>query len=288
MAGKTAIGWTDSTWNPTHGCSRVSEGCRFCYAETLSLRLGVTGKPWTHVNAAENVLLKPHKLREPYKWRRPSRVFVNSMSDLFHPKIPHEYLRQIWDVMMDLPQHRFQILTKRPHEAAKWPGPWPDHIWMGTTVENRKAIPRINKLRDTGAAVKFLSCEPLLGDMGQPNLKGIDWVIAGGESGSHITKPENRHRWMDHAWARNLRDACLRDDVAYFFKQSSGYRTELNVALEHEDGSFWLWMQYPDLRRAPMQIERQIHGHQVGEYLHESLSDQIEHGETPPPATLFD
>lgn len=286
MPKETAISWTDSTWNPTHGCSRVSEGCRFCYAETLSLRYGHTGKVWSHQNAVENFQLKPHKLREPYSWKEPRRVFVNSMSDLFHEEMPADYLRQIFQVMADLPRHRFQVLTKRPERAAKWPGPWPANVWMGATVENRKALPRIQAIRDCGAAVKFLSVEPLIEDIGQPDLQGIDWVIAGGESGRHLREERWRHRWMDHAWARGVRDACLRDGVAFFFKQSSGMRTELGVALEHEDGTFWLWQQYPANHRPPVQVPHQINGSEAGLYLPASYREQIQAGEIAEDLTL--
>lgn len=279
MPEKTAISWTDSTWNPTHGCSRVSDGCRFCYAETLSLRYGHTKAPWSHGNAPDNFMLKPHKLREPYGWKEPRRVFVNSMSDLFHEEMPADYLREIFAVMADLPRHRFQVLTKRPERAAEWAGPWPENVWMGATVENRKALGRIDAIRSCGAAVKFLSVEPLIEDIGAPDVRGIDWVIAGGESGTHLKETTWRHRWMDHAWARNIRDACVRDSVAYFFKQSSGMRTELGVALEHEDGSFWIWQQYPGVLRPPVEVPHQINGRELGLYVHESFADQIEHGE---------
>src|ERR1035437_800839 len=125
------IAWTDKTWNPVHGCSRVSEGCRHCYAEQLSLKYGFTKLPWTANNAVANIKLQRHKLDEPRKLKVPSRVFVNSMSDLFPPAIPEEYLREIWQVMVECPQHTFQVLTKRPERAAEWAGPWPDNIWMG-------------------------------------------------------------------------------------------------------------------------------------------------------------
>lgn len=239
----TLISWTDETWNPTTGCSRVSDGCRFCYAETQSLRYGWSKKPWTAANAAENVILHPERLRKPYAWRKPSRVFVNSMSDLFHEQIPDEFIARVFAVMADLPQHTFQILTKRPERAAAWAGPWTPNIWMGTSVEDRRATARIDVIRQCGALTRFLSCEPLLGDLGALDLAGIHWVIAGGESGYHM--PRNPGRWMDHAWARSIRDQCVAQGVAFFFKQSSGTRTETGTELQEADGTTSEWHQYP-------------------------------------------
>lgn len=233
------IGWTDVTWNPVFGCSRVSEGCRHCYAETIALKFGQSQKPWTAQNAHENIVMKPHKLREPYKLKEPSRVFVNSMSDCYHPLVPDAYLTQIFAVMNDLPQHTFQILTKRPERAAAWRGPWAPHIWQGTSVENRKAKTRIGLLRQCQAHVRFLSCEPLLEDLGDLDLSGIHWVIVGGESGRD-------YRPMDHAWARKVRDQCVEQGVAFFFKQSAAYRTEIGTELIEEDGTHTVWNQYPD------------------------------------------
>lgn len=250
----TKISWTDQTWNPTTGCSRVSEGCRFCYAEALSLRFGRSAKPWTAANAAENVVLHPERLDMPRKWKVPSRVFVNSMSDLFHPLIPDEFIARVFEVMNSLPQHTFQILTKRPERAATWPGPWTPNIWQGTSVEDARALPRVDHIRQCGALTRFLSCEPLLGPLSGLNLDGIHWVIVGGESGMHMNK--HRERWMDHAWAREIRDLCARREgpVAYFFKQSSGIRTEMGTALEEEDGSAWEWHQYPGQLVPPLMV----------------------------------
>lgn len=229
----TKIRWTDETWNPTTGCSRVSAGCKHCYAEQLSLRFRWSDRPWTARNAPINVRLHPERLRKPYTWRAPRRVFVNSMSDLFHPLVPDEFIAQVFTVMCDLPQHTFQVLTKRPERAAGWSGPWPDHIWVGTSVENRRATGRIDELRACPAAVRFISAEPLLGPLGHVDLAGIDWVIAGGESGSG-------YRSMNPDWARSLRDACVESNVAFFFKQDSGPRTEMRPWL---DGM--IWEQYP-------------------------------------------
>lgn len=248
----TAISWTDHTWNPTSGCSKISEGCRHCYAETLSLRFGRSASPWTAANAAQNVLCHPRRLTQISKLKRPSRVFVNSMSDLFHEAIPDGYISDVFAVMAAHPQHTFQILTKRPERAANWAGPWPDHIWMGTSIESQRHVDRAAAIRKSGAAVKFVSAEPLL----QPlsiDLSGIHWIIVGGESGSHM--PRAPERWMDHEWACSIRDQAVSSGCAYFFKQSSGLRTEVGVALREADGSLWLWRQYPGDLSDPVQVQ---------------------------------
>lgn len=248
----TAISWTKHTWNPVAGCSKVSEGCRFCYAETISNKFGHTKLPWSAPNAAENVRCKPHKLREPYALKTPARIFTNSMSDLFHPEIPDSYIAEVFAVMNDLPQHTFQVLTKRPERAAQWAGPWTSNIWMGTSVEDSRALPRIEALRHCGATTRFISAEPLLGPLGEIDLSGIQWLIVGGESGNHM--PRHPERWMDHAWARELRDACQNQEASYFFKQSSGIRTELGTALHHEDGSLWIHHGFPGEMSLPYQV----------------------------------
>jgi protein gp37 len=229
----TKIRWTNETWNPTTGCSRVSAGCKHCYAEHISLRFGFSKKPWTARNAKENVVLHPERLRKPYGWRAPKRVFVNSMSDLFHEAIPDDYIRDVFEVMADLPQHTFQVLTKRPERAASWEGPWTPNIWMGTSVEDRRVLARVDQLRCCSAAIRFISAEPLLGPLEALNLDGIDWVIVGGESGPG-------YRRMDHDWACGIRDKCVESGVAFFFKQDSGPRTEMRPWL---DGMSW--EQYP-------------------------------------------
>lgn len=247
----TIIGWTDETWNPVTGCSRVSEGCRNCYAERLSLRYGWTKKPWTAQNAAENVILHPDRLRKPYSWHKPSRVFVNSMSDLFHPLVPDSFIASVFQVMNDLPQRTFQVLTKRPERMADWPGPWAANIWAGTSIENRKALSRLDYLRTCQSQTRFLSCEPLLESLGEIDLVGIHWVIVGGESGPGF-------RPMDHAWAREIRDQCLAAKVPFFFKQSAAFYTERGTELLEPDGSFTAWQQYPqvimrsELAQAPL------------------------------------
>lgn len=249
---QTAISWTKKTWNPTSGCSRVSEGCRFCYAEALSLRFGRSQLPWTAKNAPLNVKLHPDRLGQPAKLKEGAEIFVNSMSDLFHEEIPDAYIAEVFAVMEGLPRHTFQVLTKRPERAAAWPGPWPAHVWMGTSVEDARVLHRVDALRRCAAQVRFLSAEPLLGPLSGIDLAGVHWVIAGGESGRHMGgHPE---RWMDQAWARELRDACTAAGVAFFFKQSSGVRTELGQALQEEDGSLWLWRQKPGRLDPPVHV----------------------------------
>jgi protein gp37 len=237
----TAIEWTDATWNPVTGCSKVSAGCDNCYAETLSLRFGWSKLPWSPENAAENVVLHPERLSKPLSWRKPSMVFVNSMSDLFHDLVPDDYIGQVFDVMRDFPQHTFQVLTKRPQRMAFWteryqPLPLPN-VWLGTSIESDRYSFRANHLRETPAAVRFLSCEPLLGPLPSLNLAGIDWLIVGGESGTG-------HRHIDPEWVRGLRDAAQatriadeRPDCAFFFKQWGG-RTPKTGGREL-DGRTW-------------------------------------------------
>lgn len=227
----------------------MSEGCRYCYAEAISRRFGWTEKPWTAHNAEQNVILKPHKLREPYQLKEPSRIFVNSMSDLFHELVPDGYIAKIFEVMAALPQHVFQILTKRPKRAAEWSGPWTPNIWMGTSVEDSRALHRLTRLRSCGASVLFVSFEPLIGPIGSDVvLSGYDWVIVGGESGFN-------HRPMPHSWARDIRDACLKQEVAFFFKQSAARWNERGAALKHEDGRFYQWRQWPDDLTDPVLAE---------------------------------
>jgi protein gp37 len=152
--------------------------------------------------------------------------------------IPDDFIARVFAVMADCPQVTFQVLTKRPERAAHWGGPWPENIWMGTSVEDARVVHRVDSLRGCAAQTRFLSCEPLIGPLGSVGLTGIHWVIVGGESGPG-------YRPMDHAWARQIRDACIEQGTGFFFKQSSAFRTEVGTALEHEDGSKWIWQQYP-------------------------------------------
>lgn len=215
MADHSRIEWTDATWNPVTGCTKVSQGCKHCYAARMATRLQAMGVPrYAHGFA---VTLHPDLLDLPRHWVRPRRVFVNSMSDLFHSQVPDDYILRVFAVMAALPQHTFQVLTKRPERArALAPQlPWPSNVWCGTSVENDAVIARVDLLRDVPAAVRFLSCEPLLGPLTRLDLLGIHWVIAGGESGPG-------HRPMEADWARHLRDLCQQEDVPFFFKQWGG------------------------------------------------------------------
>ncbi len=301
----TGISWTDETWNPTTGCSKVSEGCRNCYAAKLAPRLaamgqdGYTSLPWTKQNAPENVKLHSGRLDKPLRWKKPRRVFVNSMSDLFHELVPFEFVDKVFAVMALSPQHTFQVLTKRPERMAEYVGrgprwwdllwsmldpdrggwaddifgsgkvrhrvwleehapPWPlPNVWLGTSVEDQRAADeRIPHLLRTPAAVRFLSCEPLIGPVNLRHVEAkngalidalegdvvapdgeiyaaapgsVHWVIAGGESGPN-------HRPMRDEWARSLRDQCSKAGVSFFFKQHSGHRNEMDPYL---DGREW-------------------------------------------------
>lgn len=245
---QTKISWTDATWNCVTGCSKVSPGCDNCYAERIALRFGHTRLPWTADNATDNVILKPNKLTEPYSLKKPSRVFVNSMSDCFHPGVDASFLADMFEVMNDLPQHTFQILTKRPRRAARWEGPWTDNIWMGVSIENRDTLFRIDQLRECGASVKFISFEPLLEALGDIDFTGIDWAIVGGESGPDF-------RPMAHAWAREIRDQCVALGIPFFFKQSAAFRSEHGTKLEELDGTFSTWHQFPKPRATEPQMQ---------------------------------
>lgn len=216
---RSTIEWTDSTWNPATGCTKLSAGCANCYAYTLAeQKRGTAAFPHGF-----DLQLRPHKLTDPDHWRTPRRVFVNSMSDLFHPGIPVDYVRQVFAVMARNPRHQFQVLTKRPGRAlALAPSlPWPAHIWMGVTVENQHVAARIGVLLRLPAPVRFLSCEPLLGPLDlTPYLAtgGLHWVIDGGESGSG-------RRPGEYAWFRGIRDQCQAAGVAYLHKQGFAHRS---------------------------------------------------------------
>lgn len=271
MGDRSAIEWTDATWNPVAGCSKVSPGCAHCYAEAFSLRFGRSAGPWTSANAPENVVLHPGRLDQPLRWRRPRMVFVNSMSDLFHEQVPDEFIARVFATMAAAPQHIFQVLTKRPERMRDWVSTvatcehgwlthngdnptsyggtgevipdcngWPlPNVWLGVSIENRRFVSRADVLRETGAAVRFISAEPLLGPLLNPgerhaydeslgsdewpdgyiglelDLTGIDWLIAGGESGP-------QHRPIRAGWVRDLRDEASWRGTAFFFKQWGG------------------------------------------------------------------
>lgn len=245
---KTGIEWTDKTWNPVTGCHKVSPGCAHCYAEAVTQRFGHNGGKF------DEVVLHPDRLDQPLRWRKPSRVFVNSMSDLFHKDVPRDFIRKVFAVMALSPEHTFQVLTKRPEEMVgfmtsdcnrefvlnlgsdsrpifqtepgvyttrKYSGQWPiPNVWLGVSVESQAYTPRIDLLRQCPAAVRFLSCEPLLGPL-DLNLAGIHWVIVGGESGAGC-------RPIKEEWVRSIRDQCQSAGVAFFFKQWGGLTPKKN------------------------------------------------------------
>jgi protein gp37 len=224
MGDRSAIEWTEATWNPTTGCDRISSGCDNCYAMTLSRRLKAMGQPRYQRDGDPRtsgpgfgLTLHPDSLQLPLSWKRPRRVFVNSMSDLFHAQVPVTFIRQVFDVMASTPQHTYQVLTKRARRVRRLAGAltWPDNVWMGVSVEGVEAVHRIDDLRRVPAAVRFLSCEPLLGPLSNLRLDGIGWVITGGESGPNA-------RPMDPAWVEDLRDQCATAAVPFFFKQWGG------------------------------------------------------------------
>jgi len=252
VSDKSDIEWTDATWNPVTGCSKVSPGCAHCYAETLSLRFGWSRLPWTPDNAVENVVLHPERLDQPLRWPRPRMIFVNSMSDLFHELVPFEFVDRIWDVMADAPRHIFQVLTKRPERMAAYLAdtgrggdPLPN-VWLGTSIENARWVGRADALRQAGAAVRFISAEPLLGPLDGLDFSGIHWVIAGGESGIG-------HRPMRLEWLRQLRDLSADAGVAFFFKQWGG-RTPKAGGRELDGRT---WDEYPE---PSIQRERHLPG----------------------------
>ncbi|HLX34548.1 MAG TPA: phage Gp37/Gp68 family protein [Candidatus Limnocylindrales bacterium] len=223
MSDKSAIEWTDATWNPVTGCSKVSPGCAHCYAERLSLRFGQSVLPWTPANAEQNVVLHPERLGVPESWRQARMIFVNSMSDMWHPLVPAAFIGQVFEVMQRTPRHTYQILSKRPELMRAWfegPGarwgaePLPN-VWLGTSIENDRWVSRADELRATPAAVRFISAEPLLSALPSLELAGIDWLIVGGESGS-------THRPMDEAWVRELQRKADDAETAFFFKQWGG------------------------------------------------------------------
>jgi len=211
----TKIEWTESTWNPITGCDKVSAGCLNCYADRMAKRLKAMGLE-KYKNGFE-LTLHEDVLEDPIKWKKPQMIFVNSMSDLFHEKVPFSFIEKIFKVMEQSPQHVFQILTKRSKRLKKLHNKlyWPENVWMGVTVENQHYKYRINDLRTTNAGLKFLSLEPLLDNLGELDLEGIDWVIVGGESGPHSRKIEEK-------WVLDIKAQCQSQKVPFFFKQWGG------------------------------------------------------------------
>ncbi len=234
MATKSNIEWTQSTWNPVRGCTRVSEGCKFCYAERIAARFSKkgfayegfakmtkAGPRWS--NKVEPV---PELLDMPLKWKKPQLIFVNSMSDLFHDDVPLDFILKVFDTMRKAKQHHFQVLTKRSKRLVKLSSEiqWPENVWMGVSVENQDYIFRIDDLRKTAAKIKFLSLEPLIGELKNLNLTHIDWVIVGGESGPGA-------RPIEEKWIIDIRDQCQEASVPFFFKQWGGLNKKQNGRL---------------------------------------------------------
>jgi protein gp37 len=235
MATNSTIEWTESTWNPLTGCAKISPGCKHCYAERMSRRLQAMGQP--NYSNGFKLTLHEQALELPLKWKKPQTIFVNSMSDLFHKSVPVEFVLRTFDVMRRADWHQYQILTKRSDRLLELSPllPWMPHMWMGVSIENEKYISRIDHLRKTAAKVKFLSLEPLLGPLPNLDFEGIDWVIAGGESGPGA-------RWMDPDWVTDIRDQCVRSNVPFFFKQWGGVNKK-RAGRELEGRT---WDQMPD------------------------------------------
>ncbi len=240
---KTKIEWTEESWNPTIGCTKISDGCKYCYAEVMAKRLQAMG-----VKGYENgfkFTLMPERLEQPLKKKKPTKFFVNSMSDLFHEEIPAYYLDNIFEIIKQTPQHIYQILTKRENRMVKYFANKiiPKNVWLGVTVENKiSGLPRIDKLRDIKATVKFLSIEPLLENLGQVNLNGIDWVIVGGESGHSA-------RLMKSEWVLNIKKQCEKKKIPFFFKQWGTWGADMVKRSKKKNGRELLgelWEAYPD------------------------------------------
>ncbi len=230
MAQASTIEWTEATWNPVTGCTKISPGCKFCYAERMAFRLQAMGQ--NRYRNAFRLTLQPDALETPLRWKSPRVIFVNSMSDLFHKDVPIDYIKQCFRVMEEASQHTFQVLTKRPERVAEVCDelPWPKNVWMGTSIESADYLHRIKSLRDVPAHVRFLSVEPLLGPLPRLALKGIHWVIVGGESGPGA-------RPMAVEWVRPIRDQCARRRIPFFFKQWGGTNKKRTGRLL--DGRTW-------------------------------------------------
>ncbi|MCP9486547.1 MAG: phage Gp37/Gp68 family protein [Gaiellaceae bacterium MAG52_C11] len=239
MADNSRIEWTQATWNPVTGCSKVSPGCAHCYAETFAERWrGLKGHPYEQ---GFDLRIWPERLEQPLRWKRPRVIFVNSMSDLFHEDIPLAYIEQVFEVMGQAKQHIFQVLTKRHERLAELAPslPWPENVWMGVSIENKRWVERANYLRQVPAAVRFISAEPLLGELVGLDLTGIDWLIAGGESGPG-------HRPVKEDWIVQLQRQCEAAKVSFFFKQWGGIRSKAGGRELH--GREWSEMPTPKAR----------------------------------------
>jgi protein gp37 len=238
MALHSSIEWTDATWNPVTGCTQVSAGCDHCYAMTFAERFrGVPDHPYEQ---GFDLRLWPERLDMPLRWRKPRRIFVNSMSDLFHADVPDEFILRVFETMVRADWHIYQVLTKRPQRLARMAKtlPWPEHIWVGVSIESNEVTWRADFLRRVPAAVRFISAEPLIGPIDRLNLEGIHWVITGGESGAG-------HRPCNPAWVRDARDRCIAAKVAYFHKQWGGRTSK--VGGRQLDGRTWDEMPTVDL-----------------------------------------
>lgn len=211
------IEWTDQTWNPTTGCNKISQGCKFCYAEVMHKRLMAMGQPKYTQPFSAGVVCHETELKKPLSWKKPSMIFVNSMSDLFHKDVPLDFIQQVFQVIEWCPQHIFQVLTKRSQRLLELSPKldWPNNLWMGVSVEDEKNMFRIDHLKSTAAKIKFLSCEPLIGPLTGVNMRGIDWVIVGGESG-HKPRP------MNEKWVTDILQHCQKNNIPFFFKQWGG------------------------------------------------------------------
>ena len=227
---ETKIEWTEVTWNPTSGCTKISSGCKNCYAERMSKRLQAMGVE--KYKDGFKLRIHPDVLDEPYSWRKPRTVFVNSMSDLFHEKMPLEFIKRVFKVMNENPMHTFQVLTKRAEILLKYSNElvWTKNLWMGVTVENQDNISRVDFLRNVNANVKFISIEPLIGEIKNLNLENIDWVIVGGESGPGA-------RPIKEKWVVSLKEQCLNQNTHFFFKQWGGVNKKKNGRML--DGQTW-------------------------------------------------
>ena len=234
MGSKSSIEWTEYTWNPVTGCTKISPGCLNCYAERMAARLSAMGQP-RYRNGFEPTL-HPEMLALPSRWKKPRRIFVNSMSGLFHESVPIAFIDKVFHAISNAPWHTFQVLTKRTERLRSLSDrlPWPRNLWMGVTVESIRHLPHIDDLRASGACLKFIFFEPLLGSVPAPDLDGIDWEIAGGESGP-------RARPMAEEWVKDIRDACVAQSVAFFFKQCGGWNKKARGRILGDR----IWHEYP-------------------------------------------
>jgi protein gp37 len=230
VAKRSSIEWTESTWNPSTGCTKISEGCRHCYAERMARRLKAMNNP-RYLNGFE-VTIHEDLITLPLSWEKPQMIFVNSMSDLFHENIPDDFIYNVFKTMVKADWHIFQVLTKRSRRLRELAGnlPWADNIWMGVTVENMQVTHRIDDLIHTPAYIKFISFEPLLGPIRNVDFSGINWIIVGGESGPGA-------RTMDSEWVREIRNNCLKTNTPFFFKQWGGFNKKKNGRIL--DGKYW-------------------------------------------------